>query len=223
MVSEELILLTYILTFNKKSMKKIFIYSLLALASFTTFVSCTNEGDVEYPRVKKTLFVENFTDNTDGTVLNSTGWTNYAQAGTKKFSEEVYQGNGYAEFTSYGSGQPSNIAWLISPAFDMDKQDGEKLVFQAAHAYLTNTENSLELMVSTDYDGNIANFNQSSWLSLPVITPTPSNDFYEYVNSGEVDLSGFNGTLHFAFKVKGSGSNTSLDATYQIDNIRLYY
>jgi hypothetical protein len=204
-------------------MKKIFIYSLLALANFATFVSCTDEGDVEYPRVKKTLFVENFTDNTDGTVLNSTGWTNYAQAGTKKFSEEVYQGNGYAEFTSYGSGQPSNIAWLISPAFDMDKQDGEKLVFQAAHAYLTNTENSLELMVSTDYDGNIANFNQSSWLSLPVITPTPSNDFYENVNSGEVDLSGFNGTLHFAFKVKGSGSNTSLDATYQIDNIRLYY
>ena len=85
------------------------------------------------------------------------------------------------------------------------------------------TENSLELMVSTDYDGNIANFNQSNWLSLPITKPTPSNDFYEYVNSGEIDLSNFNGTLHFAFKVKGSGTNTSQDATYQIDNIRLYY
>lgn len=204
-------------------MKKIFIYSLLALASLTTFVSCTSDSDVEYPKVKTTLLVQNFTDNTDGTVLNSTGWTNYAQAGTKKFTEEVYSGNGYAEFTSFGSGQPSNIAWLISPAFDMDKQDGEKLVFQAAHAFLTSADNTLELMVSTDYNGNIADFNQASWLSVPANTPKPTNDFYEWVNSGEVDLSNFNGTLYFAFKVKGSGTNSSLDATYQIDNIRLYY
>jgi len=204
-------------------MKKTFIYSLLIFAGLTSFTSCTSESDVEYPKAKTTLFVENFTDNTDGTVLNTTGWTNFAQAGTKKFTEEVYSGNGYAEFTSFNSGQASNIAWLISPAFDMDKQDGEKLVFQAAHAFLTSADNSLELMVSTDYDGNIANFNQSSWLSLPVITPKSSNDFYEFVNSGEVDLSKYNGTLYFAFKVKGSGTNTNLDATYQIDNIRLYY
>lgn len=204
-------------------MKKTFIYSLLVITGFTSFTSCTSESDVEYPKAKTTLFVENFTDNTDAQVLNTTGWTNYAQAGTKKFTEEVYQDNGYAEFTSFGSGQASNIAWLISPAFDMSKQDGEKLVFQAAHAFLTSADNTLELMVSTDYDGNIANFNQSSWLSLPVTTPKPSNDFYEWVNSGEVDLSRFNGTLYFAFKVKGSGTNTSLDATYQIDNIRLYY
>ncbi|MGV1012783.1 MAG: choice-of-anchor J domain-containing protein [Flavobacterium sp.] len=204
-------------------MKKTALYTFLVIAGLTTLTNCTSDNDVENTRVKTTLFVENFTDNSDGSILNTTGWTNFAQVGTKKFTEEVYSGNGYAEFTSYGSSQASNIAWLISPGFDMNKQDGEKLVFQAAHAYLTSADNSLELMVSTDYDGNIANFNQSNWLSLPVTTPTPSNDFFEYVNSGEVDLSKYNGTLYFAFKVKGSGTNTALDATYQIDNIRLYY
>lgn len=204
-------------------MKKTALYTFLVIAGLTTLTNCTSDNDVENARVKTTLFVENFTDNSDGTILNTTGWTNFAQVGTKKFTEEVYSGNGYAEFTSYGSGQASNISWLISPGFDMNKQDGEKLVFQAAHAYLTSADNSLELMVSTDYDGNIANFNQSNWLSLPVTTPTPSNDFFEYVNSGEVDLSKYHGTLYFAFKVKGSGTNTALDATYQIDNIRLYY
>lgn len=205
-------------------MKKTFIYSLLVITSFTSFTSCTSESDVEYPKAKKTLFVENFTDNTDGQVLNTNGWTNYAQAGTKKFTEEIYQDNGYAEFTSFNSGQASNIAWLISPAFDMSKQDGEKLVFQSAHAFLKSFDNTLELMVSTDYDGNIANFNQSSWLSLPVTTPKPNSDFYVWVNSGEVDLSKFNGTLHFAFKIKGNGlTNSNVSATYQIDNIRLYY
>lgn len=204
-------------------MKKIALYKFLVIAGLTILSSCSSDSDVENAKVKTTLFAENFSDNTDGTTLNTAGWTNYAQVGTKKFTEEIYSGNGYAEFTSYQSGQASNIAWLISKGFDMDKQEGEKLVFQAAHAYLTTTENSLELMVSTDYDGNIANFNQSNWLSLPVTTPTPSNNFYEYINSGEVDLSNFNGTLHFAFKIKGSGTNTSQDATYQIDNIRLYY
>ena len=217
-------MLTYTLTFNKKSMKKRLIYSFLAFTGLTTFIRCTEERDVEYPKVKTTLFVENFTDNTDGTALNTTGWANYAQVGTKKFTEEVYQGNGYAEFTSFGSGQVSNVAWLISPAFDMNKQDGEKLVFQSAHAFLKSYDNSLELMVSTDYDGNIANFNQSSWSSLQVITPKPNSDFYKWVTSGEVDLSNFNGTLHFAFKIKGNGlPNSIVSATYQIDNIRLYY
>lgn len=196
----------------------------MAIFVATSFLSgCTSDTDVENFAVKTTMFVENFTDNTDGTVLNTSGWTNYAQVGTKAFTEEVYSGNGYAEFTSYQSAQPLNVAWLISPAFDMDKQDGEKLVFQAAHAFLTSADNTLELMISTDYDGNTANFNQSSWLSIPFTKPTPSNDYYEWVNSGELDLSKYNGTLHFAFKIKGSGTNTSLDATYQIDNIRLYY
>ena len=124
-------------------MKKIFIYSLSALATLTAFVSCTEESDVEYPKVKTTMFVENFSDNTDGQALNTTGWTNYAQLGTKKFTEEVYSENGYAEFRSFGSGEPSNVAWLISPAFDMNKQDGEKLVFQSAHAFLKSFDNRL--------------------------------------------------------------------------------
>lgn len=204
-------------------MKKLALYSCFALVALG-FTACTEESDIENKQTKKTLLVEGFDANTDGTVLNTTGWTNYAQAGTKRFTEEVYSGNGYAEFTSFGSGQALNIAWLISPAINMDAQEGERLVFQSAHAFLTNPlENTLELMVSTDFDGNTANFNQASWVSIPVKTPTTSNDFYQWVNSGEVDLSRFSGNLHFAFKIKGSGSNTALDATFQIDNVRLFY
>jgi hypothetical protein len=204
-------------------MKKISLYSCIAIAALV-FTGCTQDSDIENKQTKRTLFVEDFSDNTDNTNLDTPGWTNYAQIGTKKFTEQVYSNDGYAEFTSFGSSQALNVAWLISPAFDMDAQDGETLVFQSAHAFLTNPlENTLELMVSTDYDGTIANFNQASWISIPVKTPTPNDDYYAYVNSGEVDLSRFTGTLHFAFKAKGSGSNSALDATFQIDNIRLFY
>ncbi|WP_298221526.1 choice-of-anchor J domain-containing protein [Flavobacterium sp.] len=207
-------------------MKKISLYSFVLLAVLA-FTACTQDSDVENKQTKTTLFIENFTDNTDGTTLDTPGWTNYAQIGTYKFTEEVFKGDGYAQFTAFQSQanlrQDLNVAWLISPAFDMDKQEGETLVFQSAHAFLSSADNTLELMVSTDYDGNIANFNQSSWVSIPAKTPTVFNDFYEYVNSGAIDLSGFKGTLHFAFKYKGSGVNQNLDCTYQIDNIRLYY
>lgn len=204
-------------------MKKISLYSCIAIAALV-FTGCTDDSDVENKQTKTTLFVEDFSDNTDNTTLDTPGWTNYAQIGTRKFTEQTFYENGYAEFTSFGSGQALNVAWLISPPFNMDEQEGETLVFHTAHAFLTNPiENTVELMVSSDYDGDIANFNQASWLSIPIKTPTPNDDFYLNVSSGEVDLSRFTGTLYFAFKAKGSGSNTALDATFQIDNIRLFY
>jgi hypothetical protein len=207
-------------------MKKISLYSFIVL-SVLSLVGCTEDSDIENKETKRTLFIENFTDSSDGDILDTPGWTNYAQIGTYKFTEEVYQGDGYAQFTAFQSSstnrQALNVAWLISPAIDMDTQEGETLVFQSAHAFLSSADNTLELMVSTDYDGNIANFNNASWVSIPVKTPTVFDDFYEYVNSGAVDLSRYTGTLHFAFKYKGSGVNQNLDCTYQIDNIRLFY
>lgn len=186
-------------------------------------LGCTNESDIVNRQTKTTIFIENFTTNTDGTNLDTPGWLNYAEKGTKKWTEEVFSGNGYAEFTSFQSGQAVNVSWLISPQIDLDKHEGETLVFQSAHAFLTSPENSLELMISNDFDGTLANFNQASWINVPVKTPTPNNDFYQFVSSGEVDLSKYQGKLYFAFRVRGSGTNNSLDATYQIDNIRIYY
>lgn len=203
-------------------MKKISLYSCIALAAMV-FTGCTEDSDIQNKQTKKTLFFENWDDNTDNTTLNTLGWTNYAQLGTKLWSEQVFSDDGYAEFTSFGSGQALNIGWLISPAFDMDAQEGETLAFQSAHNFLTNTENTLELFVSTDYDGTIAHFNDATWINIPVKTPTPNDERFLYISSGDVDLSGYEGTLHFAFKVRGSGTNTALDATFQVDNIRLFY
>lgn len=199
-----------------KNMKSILF---LALA-FGTLSSCTEEDAYEIPTFKSTIFQENFSDNTDNTDLNTTGWTNYAQQGTKKWSEQVFSDNGYAEFTSFGSAQAVNIAWLISPEIDMDKQEGEKLHFQTAHNFLTHRDNPIELLVSTDYDG--VNFNNASWVKLDAKMVTPDDVRFTWINSGAIDLSKFTGKLHFAFRVTGSGTNTNLDGTYQVDNIRVF-
>lgn len=193
----------------------------LAIASLA-MVSCTKDDDYELHNSPKYLFQEKFDDSTDGTALNTTGWTNISQTGTKVWGEEKYQSNGYAEFSSFGSGQLINVGWLISPAINMDTQTGEKLMFQSAGNFLRNAhDNPLELLVSTDFDGT--NFATSSWENIPVITPTENTTRFLFLNSGIIDLSKYKGTLHFAFRVTGSGTNSNLTGTYQVDNVKLFY
>ena len=193
----------------------------LSFITVICFTSCSKESDIELQVYNTFLFQENFNGSVDNTNLDLPLWTNFSQVGTRLWSEQKFYDNGYAEFSSFGSGQLINVGWLISPAINMDLHKGEKLSFQAAQNFLRSKENSLELLVCTDYDEtNILN---SDWVSVPIVTPTPDTPRFEFVNSGVIDLSKYTGTLHFAFKVKGSGTNSNLTGTYQIDNVGIYY
>lgn len=216
----ERILLTYILTSNFDSTMKSFKSIMFFTLPFVMLSSCTKDDSYEIPPVKQVVFEENFNTNTDGTILDTPNWTNISQQGTKKWIERVFSSNGYAEFTSFNSGQAMNVAWLISPEINMDAQEGEKLFFQTAHNFLTSRDNTIELMVSKDYDGT--NFAAASWIKVEANMVNPDVARFVWVNSGEVDFSKFTGKIHFAFKVTGSGTNTNLDGTFQLDNIRLY-
>ena len=202
--------------------KIIAVFSILTI--FTLF-GCSEDTETTLQQRNIMLYTEDFSDVTNSQVFNTTNWTNFAEIGTRVWTEQRFPvdgGNGYAQFTSLGTGQLINVGWLISPAFNMDLQNGEKLTFQAAQRFLRSRENSLELLVSTDYDGiNVVN---ADWINVPVVVPTPDTQFSNFVNSGVVDLSKYKGNLHFAFKVKGSGTtNSNLAGTYQIDNINIFY
>ncbi|WP_264519942.1 DUF5017 domain-containing protein [Flavobacterium sp. N1994] len=177
--------------------------------------SCTKDSDVEVPSAKKTIFAENFDDSN----LATTGWSSFAQIGTKLWSQGSYNNDGYAQFSSYQSGQPVNVSWLISPPINMDAQEGEKLFFQSCQdGFVRNIDNSIELYVSTDYDG--VSFNNAGWEKVSFTFPTQNTKKYVYVDSGIIDLSSYRGTLYFAFKVKGT---SSLTGGYQVDNVRVFY
>ena len=45
---------------------------------------------------------------------------------------------------------------------------------------------------------------------------------FDFFSSGKIDLSSYTGNIYIAFKYKGSGTNTALDGTYEIDNIRIF-
>ncbi|MDQ7959506.1 choice-of-anchor J domain-containing protein [Flavobacterium lindanitolerans] len=180
--------------------------------------SCVNDDDTTLPDYTPLIFGEDFSEGADNTLFEKEGWLNFAETGTVRWTNQVYSGNGYVEFTSYQSGETSNIGWLITPSINLDAQEGEKLVFQAAQAFVDNAANTIEVLISTDFDGT--NVTAATWQTLNATLPTINSVRYEFIKSGVIDLSRFTGTAHIAFRVKGNG--TTLDGTYQIDNIRVY-
>lgn len=202
-----------------KTTKILFAIGFISMLSFT---GCSPEEDIKNPDLTPFLLYEAFSSNTtDGDDLNLSNWTNYAEAGTVKWREGLYYSDKYTEFTAYQSGEASNIGWLISPAINMDKYANEKLAFNVAQAYVSTSSNSLEVLVSTDFNGT--NVETANWESKTFdLPPLDFDTNFDFFSSGVIDLSQYTGNIHIAFKVVGSGNNNTLDGTYEIDNVRIF-
>ncbi len=159
---------------------------------------------------------EDFNTATNNTNLNITGWTNFAEAGGRVWREKTYSGNGFTEFSAYNSGDASNIAWLVSPVMDMDAQTTELLSFTTAKHHLDSALNTLEVFVSTDYDGT--NVLAATWIPVSANLASISSSNYTWINSGSVDLSSYTGNLYVAFKYTGSGTDNTLDGAFRLDD-----
>jgi hypothetical protein len=198
------------------------IVSILGLVALLSFSGCSPEDDIRNPNLRPVLFSEDFAAGAvDNVILTTAGWENIAEVGTAKWKTQVYSGNAYAEFSSFQSGNLSNIAWLISPKINLDDTENEVLQFQSSQSYVSSAANSLEVLIATDYDGT--NLTTANWQpAIGAVLPTITSTYFAFIKSGEVDLSGYTGSINIAFKVKGSGTNSALDGSYQIDDIKVY-
>jgi len=176
------------------------------------------EGDL--CGVPSTIYLsENFnsltTNYTDVSALP--GWKTYSQAGTKTwFSYKTSTLGPFVETTAYNSGQSSVISWMIAPQIDLSVSAAPYMTFESAVGYDNGA--TLELYVSTDYTGS-TNPWTSTWkkheFTRPPVTPSYYSDF---VSSGKVDLSEYNGySISIAWVYKGGvPSRTS---TWEVDNV----
>ncbi|MCF6131364.1 choice-of-anchor J domain-containing protein [Flavobacterium wongokense] len=198
-------------------------FLVMGLLVSLAFTGCSPEDDIQLPDASKAIVYADFLGNThDGDELVLEGWTNFAEAGDVKWAEGIYYDDKYVEMNPYNSGDPSNIAWLISPAINMDLYTNEILAFDVAQAYVGSAANSLQLLVSTDFNGTdvLAAHWEPVTFKQPPLNSATNFDFF---SSGIIDLSGYDGTLHFAFKYKGAGvTNSPIDGTYELDNIRFF-
>ena len=170
------------------------------------------------------IFSEYFESQEDGESVTGNGWTNYIQEGSRDY--EAYFDDGgsgnpslgiSASIGSYNSDDDSSIAWLIMPEIDFDAQDGETINFKTSNSFSDGS--NLELLYSSDWDGNPDNIATSSWDSLPAAYIVQDDDFYgDWYPSGNVSLDCINGKGYIGFKYTGSGEE-DYDGTYELDEI----
>lgn len=167
------------------------------------------------------FYMEDFQTAIDNTNLNIANWTNVATAGTKLWKEEVFAGNGYAEFSAYGSGNTQNVVWLVSPAINFSAYTTKQIDFEIAqhHLDIDSPNNSLQVLISTDFAGNVTT---ATWTALNANLPVKATSWYEFLKSS-IDVSSYSGSnVRIAFKFTGSGTDTTLDGAFQIDNFKVF-
>jgi len=161
---------------------------------------------------------ENFSSQTDYTDISLNGWLNEATIGSRKWQGKFFatNSNTYAQATSYKSTE-ENEMWLITPKIDLDGMTNPTLNFDNEMAYWNF--DGLTVLISTDFDGS--NIASATWTTLSPTLAGQNDANYEWVNSGDVDLSSYSGQAYIAFKYNGDdtkGETTS----YIIDNVKIF-
>ncbi|MGC9471586.1 MAG: DUF5689 domain-containing protein [Bacteroidales bacterium] len=143
------------------------------------------------------------------------GWTNPLEAGDRLWIAREYSGNTYAQASAYSSGLSEMISWLITPVVNLSSAAAPVLTFETATGYHNGA--TLEVLISTDYDGSGSPWNHT-WTDLnPTLADGPSAGYSDFVSSGNIDLSVYKSPVYIAFKY--TGSDPSATTTWQIDNI----
>jgi hypothetical protein len=184
------------------------------------FWSCSEEAEIA--PFKALIFSEGFSSDSPFFNFNGNfdfpGWTNYAETGTRLWTEREFNDDGYIQFSTFGSGQASNIGWAITPAIDLGEAENVVLSFSSATNFVDNPANKLEVLISTDFDGT--NVLGATWTALDATVANETTNGYVYIPSGEIDLSSYSGIIHIAFRVTGNG--TTLDGLFQVDKVKVY-
>ena len=172
------------------------------------------------------LLFEDFEPQKNNKPIVIDGWTNYIETGTEAWegysstSSNASLGRS-ARFQSGSSGDISNIGWLITPAIDLDAQNGETLRFKTSNSLADSSY--MEVLYALDWDGTEANVTSATWGVLSAAYVVKDSDsFAPWFSSGNVDLSCVSGTIHIAFKYIGSGQDT-FDGIYELDEISVDY
>lgn len=199
--------------------KKGSVVALVSKYNSTYQIYIRDTSDVDFTQDRCDPLFEEYFENTSGNI-SIDGWTNYAEAGTKiwqSYSDANSLGIS-ARMGAYRSGDASNIAWLITPSIDLDAQSNEVLTFKTSNSFADSS--NLEVLISTDWDGNEANITSATWVNLPATVVDNNLGYKLWQDSGDVDLSNYTGKAYIAFKYIGSGSSSN-DGTYELDDIKI--
>ena len=154
---------------------------------------------------------EGLTDNVD---ISLSGWANIAVKGSRLWRSQVETGNTYAQATAFNDAATEMESWLITPSIALDV--AKKITFQSAYGFFTH--DGLTVWISSNFDGS--NVSGATWQQLTPTIATSSNTEFAFIPSGNIDLSGFSGTVRVGFKYVGSGPGGQT-TSFRIDNVKV--
>ena len=124
------------------------------------------------------------------------------------------------EANGYGDNAAAN-EWLITPPLNLNAQEDDTLTFRSYTNYTDIDYPQLEVLYSTDYDAG-GDPTSATWTALSGVTFSPEASD-SWTDSGNVDLSGVNGTnVYIAFHYQSSGTSGGSASTWRLDAINIF-
>lgn len=178
-------------------------------------------GLADSPAASEFINVD-FEDQNINSPVSIPGWTNYIEAGTKPWEAFVDNGTNQslgisARVGSFNSGDDSTISWLITPEIPVDANSKITLEFKTSNSF--SDASIMEVLYSVDWDGTEEGISSAEWGVIDDAEIVANSVFFgDWVSSGLVDMSCFEGSGHIAFRYTGSGAQSE-DGTYELDDI----
>ena len=123
------------------------------------------------------------------------GWT-VIESGGQDWWARQFDNNYYLSVSGYQGTPPFNI-WLITPALDLNKASEKAFSFRTQVNGYQSTTTEMKVYVLTSNDVETA---QRTDITDRAQWPTPpASGYSDWVESGDIDLSDFSGTIFIGF------------------------
>jgi len=140
------------------------------------------------------------------------------ELGTQEWLQASYGGDGYAKMSGYVHPDAfANEDWLVSPEIEITGFEIVTLNMKQAINYLNGQNEQIDILVSTDYSGDVST---ATWTSIKSKIIMPVGNNWDWVESGDVDLSEYaEQSIYLAFKYLSSTTNA---ATWEITSVKIF-
>ena len=158
------------------------------------------------------IFNTSFDEQNDRDDLEIGGWINVPLEGTRVWQKREFDGNGYAQLSAFNDDSEVTEAWLISPSINTAERSS--LSFSTANAFFFH--DGLTVLYSNNFDGG--GIRNAEWIEIDNATIANSGTGdHNWLQSGNIDLTGFGDDIHIAFRYVGSAAQNT--TTFRVDDI----
>lgn len=142
------------------------------------------------------------------------GWTSAVVKGDKSWSMRQFSENVYTTISGY-KGQAPFDAWIITPMINVSNMTDKVMSFRSQVNGYGSTKTKFEVYALTSNDPTTATITL-----LKANYPTaPASGYSDWANSGEIDLSGFDGKIYIGFRY--TAESDANYATWCFDDLKI--